>query len=227
VISSLVPKAWAVLLDFVYPPRCGGCDLRGTLFCVRCTESIKPPPENDRNLPGIETVISAGGFEGPLRSAIHKLKYEGDTPLARPLARFIYGAIEHSEALDAWGHEAPVIVSVPLHKARQRMRGFNQSELICRELAVLTGWRIERSLVRVKNTRSQVGLNAQERLANMRGAFAWVGSEIPQRVLLVDDVCTSGATLSECAATLRDKGALEIYAATAGRALGRGPQAGS
>jgi predicted amidophosphoribosyltransferase len=105
------------------------------------------------------------------------------------------------------------------------MRGYNQSELLAAELAVITGWRMEQRLVRVKATRSQVGLAADARAENVRDAFEWVGEVAPPRVLLVDDVCTTGATLSECAFALLSKGTEHIFAAIVARAVGDSPDA--
>jgi ComF family protein len=167
---------------------------------------------------GVRLLISAGAFDGPLRTAIHNFKYESDTPLARPLARILSEALarEENAALDG---DPLALVPVPLHVDRRKARGYNQSELLAHELSKLTGWRVVTGLERVRETRSQVGLSAQARRQNMQGAFAWRGDVVPQRVLLIDDVCTSGATLSECAVALRDAGVGEVYAATLGKAI--------
>jgi ComF family protein len=167
-----------------------------------------------------------GAFEGRLRTAIHNLKYEGDTPLAAPLAALVHIALVRHERWPDWQCDPPAFVAVPLHTERQRARGFNQSELIARELSRLTGWKVEGGLVRVRNTRSQVGLHARERAANVHRAFVWQGLSVPARVLLIDDVCTTGATLSECATVLAAAGAVEVSAATVARATGHGPDAG-
>jgi ComF family protein len=174
----------------------------------------------------VDELICAGAFQGPLRTAIHNFKYESDTPLASALALLLAQALVSGEkaGLDS---EPPSVIPVPLHIDRKRQRGYNQSELLARELAKITGWPLVRGLERVRNTRSQVGLTAEERRENMRDAFAWRGGAVPRRVLLVDDVCTTGATLSACADVLRANGARGVYAAAVGRALGAGPSAGS
>jgi ComF family protein len=206
------------LLDQIYPPRCGGCDLRGTLFCEECLSAIEAPGEGLRGVAGIDRTLSAGLFGGPLREAIHKLKYEGDRPLARPLARFIHFCLESEQRL-VFAEGPAAIIPVPLHRDRERQRGYNQSRLLAGELVRLNGLTVAAGLVRTRPTRAQVGLDNEERRENVRGAFAWHGEQVPRVVLLIDDVCTTGATLSECAACLREAGASIILAATVARAV--------
>src|SRR5437773_8796378 len=79
-------KTWWFLLDQLYPPRCGGCDKRGTLYCSACRTTLAIPGKDADSVNGIEAVLSAGVFDGPLRKAVHNLKYNGDTRLAIPLA---------------------------------------------------------------------------------------------------------------------------------------------
>lgn len=225
-IATAVSSAWSLLLDLFYPPRCGGCDRRGTLLCDECHELIEHLDRTPR-VERLDAVISAGIFREPLREAIHKLKYQSDTPLAKPLAQLISDALERDYSWIADDGEPPVIVPVPLHPSKRRARGYNQSELLARELARITGWTIVTNLARVKATRPQVGLDADARLENVSEAFQWQGEDAPSRVLLVDDVCTTGATLSECAFALMSAGAEHIFAATVARAYGSGPGAGS
>lgn len=208
-----------MLLDLVYPPRCGGCEKRGTLMCDGCLTRVEPPFESP-DVERIDAVISAGLYQEPLRGAIHRLKYESDTPLARPLALLISGALARDDRWLADDGEPPVIVPVPLHRSRQRARGYNQSELLARELAKLTGWQVDQRLKRVRSTPPQVGLDSQARIDNVREAFEWAGEEAPPRVMLIDDVCTTGSTLSECAFALLSRGSEHVFAATVARATG-------
>lgn len=217
---DVLSKIWALLLDVVYPPRCGGCDRRGTLLCGDCLQSLVEAQPGAHSVERIEAVICAGVFQGALRSAIHKLKYESDRPLAAPLAVLISEALARDDRWVADDGEPPVLVPVPLHRSRQRGRGYNQSELLARELGRITGWQMEKGLERVRATRAQVGLSAEDRQENVREAFEWQGEEAPRRVLLIDDVCTTGATLSECAFALMAKGTEHIFAATVAKAMG-------
>ncbi|HST04753.1 MAG TPA: ComF family protein [Chloroflexia bacterium] len=213
-------RSWNLLLDIIYPPRCGGCDRRGTLMCADCLAEIVPIVPGLYSIDGADALICAGVFAGPLRNAVHKLKYEGDTPLARALARLLSGALEADGRWVAEDGASPVLVAVPLHPAKKRARGYNQSELLALELGKLTGWPVVRGLERIKNTRSQVGLSANERADNVSEAFEWRGGDVPERVLLVDDVCTTGATLTACALALRARGCGHVYAVTVAKALG-------
>jgi ComF family protein len=167
---------------------------------------------------GVHGLVCAGDFDGHLRDAIHNLKYENDTPLAHPLAEIMHAALEHSPHWADLQRLTPTILPVPLHKEKQRARGYNQAHLLGRELARLTGWHLAANLKRVKHTRSQVGLDAHERADNVRNAFAWEGDETYPAVLLVDDVFTTGSTLGECVAVVRTTGAKRIYIATVARA---------
>ena len=132
--------AWGFLLDIVYPPRCGGCDRRGTLLCDDCLMEIAPAKDG-HGVEGIEALMCGGAFGGRLRMAIHKLKYESDGPLAKPLAKLISEALAADARWVADDGEAPVLVPVPLHPSKKRMRGYNQAELLARELGRITGWR--------------------------------------------------------------------------------------
>jgi ComF family protein len=211
--------AWALLLDTFYPPRCGGCDRRGTWLCSECVSLINDAPGRGEAVPRLSALVCAGAFVGPLREAVHKLKYECDTPLARPLAGLLSGALERDGAWVDREGEGPVLVPVPLHPMRQRGRGYNQAVLIARELGALTGWPVRDGLVRVRDTRSQVGLSPGERAVNVRNAFEWQGGAPPVFAMLVDDVCTTGATLTECAFALGAAGSRRIAAAVVARTV--------
>jgi ComF family protein len=153
---------------------------------------------------------------GPLRKAIHQLKYEGLRSLAAPLGLLMSQA--WPDLAPNWAGDA--IVPVPLHAARQRERGYNQAALLARELG--RGLRcpvVEDVLVRVKATPPQVGLTAEQRRANVSDAFKCaMGSLAGKRVLLVDDVCTTGATLEAAAAALYQAGTSSVWSYTLARA---------
>jgi len=221
--TARLAPAWELFLDLIYPPRCGGCDNRGTLLCPECRRTIRGPGESALAVPEIDLLVYAGAFEGPLRKAIHKFKYQSDTPLAKRLAGLLTGRITRHLATTWREGEPPTLVPVPLHAAKRRERGYNQAELLARHIAKETGLRMDLGLVRVKETRSQVGLSGREREANVDGAFEWRHEKAPRTVILVDDVCTTGATLAECAAVLKLKGARSVCAVTVAKATGMGP----
>jgi ComF family protein len=171
----------------------------------------------------VDRARAIGAFDGALRAVIHALKYEGRRSLAKRLAAMMRA--RGAEILDgaAWA------VPVPLHPSRRRHRGFNQAADLARHLGVPT----RRALVRRRATSTQTGLSAAGRRRNVRDAFTlantWLG---PQRehaerhplrgsiVVLVDDVCTTGATLEACARVLKEgAGVREVRALTAARAV--------
>jgi ComF family protein len=154
-------------------------------------------------------------FDGPIRNALHKLKYRrnvalGDA-LAKPLADYV----------SKLGWPVDLVVPVPLGKGRTKERGYNQVGSVAMPLAYINHWRYApRAVSRIRETRSQVGLTLVERKKNVSGAFLGnPGRVAGATILLVDDVATTGATISSCAAALLDAGAQSVYALTIARAL--------
>ncbi len=154
-------------------------------------------------------------FEGPIRSALHTLKYRRNMGLGDSLAR------QMAPHVRAWDWPIDIVVPVPLGRKRMQERGYNQVGLVAMPLAALNGWKYApRALARARETRSQVGLSAEERRENVSGAFRANPAMVSgQTVLLMDDVATTGATISSCALALLDAGAREVYALTLARAL--------
>jgi ComF family protein len=164
-----------------------------------------------------------GSYQSGLRELIHLLKYGGVRPAASVLGRMLGEAIATLEPSFAVG-SIPVI-PVPLHRTKLRQRGFNQAELIAR--AAVKGFNPARLhlsaevLERKRDTASQIGLTSHQRRENLRGAFGVAQPEIVKgrEVLVVDDVYTTGATVSECARVLRRAGATKVWVATVARTL--------
>jgi ComF family protein len=218
-------------LDILLPPRCVGCRRVGVWLCDECLAqfSFVEPPfcarcGNAMVADGlcarcrtshlqIERIRSALYFEGTVREAIHWLKYNGCTELAGPLG--------HLMAVYWMQHPMPadVLVPVPLHADRLHERGYNQAALLAREMASQVGLVVdEQTLVRQRSTDPQVELDARQRKENVRGAFRCSGNGlVGKRVLLVDDVCTTGATLEACAVALYDGRARSVQALTLAR----------
>jgi ComF family protein len=145
---------------------------------------------------------SAVAYEGPIEAAVRRFKYEGWRRLAEPLALLM------AERVAVEGVAGRILVAVPLHPQRQRTRGYNQSELLSRELRKLLALRPPPGvLVRTRATPPQVGRDRQRRFENVSGAFAWNGARLNgEAVVLIDDVATTGATLDACAGALRAAG---------------------
>ena len=174
--------------------------------------------------PPYEKATAYGSYEGGLRELIHLLKYEQVRPAANVLGRMLGEAID--DLRPSFGEPLPLLMPVPLHTRKARLRGFNQSELIARaaakimaeedRLAIASG-----VLERKRETQSQIGLSRHQRRENMRGAFAVVNAQVisGRDILLIDDVFTTGTTVSECARILRRAGASKVYVATVARTL--------
>jgi ComF family protein len=222
----------AALLDLLFPPRCLGCRRLGSYFCSRCAATVHPLedpfcPSCSRVVdpafascrcayPPLRYARAAGAFDGPLRDAIHRFKYQGMSAGADALAMLLRPAIAPLAAPDI------LLVPLPLHPRRLRERGYNQAALLAHALVRDGSLRVEDdALRRVKATRAQVTLGARERARNMAGAFAADPTRCAgQTLLLIDDVCTTGATLRSAAQALRTAGAREVYAAVLAAARG-------
>jgi ComF family protein len=192
-------------------------DPDGLMRCPVCRRVERP----------FERAVAYGSYDGGLRELIHLLKYNGVRPAADVLGRMLAEAIATLEpAFDQGTTQATVLViPVPLYKARRRQRSFNQAELITRAaLKHHASVRLQLApdiLQRIRDTHSQIGLTSHQRRENMRGAFAVPrAAEVTGReVLLVDDVFTTGTTVSECARVLRRAGAAQVWVATVARTL--------
>jgi ComF family protein len=155
----------------------------------------------------VRSVAALGVFAGPLRRAVHRLKYAHEFVLAEALGAELGDALAVGLAR---GWRVDSVVPVPLAPARARERGHDQADRLAAACAATSGVTFRRALRRVRDTRSQVGLGRDERRANVRGAF--VAEPLDGGVALVDDVLTTGSTLAECARVLKRAGAREVRA---------------
>ena len=219
------------LLDIVLPPRCGGCHLPGSWLCEICRrrmrrlqeplcrrcgaelESSRAACSCKGRLRALTRLRSAVAYEGPVESAVHRFKYQGWRRLAAPLAYLL------AERVVVEGLAATMVVPVPLHAARERQRGFNQSELLAVELKRALALRAPAGhLVRIRPTVPQVGNDRLHRWQNVQGAFEWRGAPLKGRpIMVVDDVATTGATLEACASALRAAGSGAVFGVTVAR----------
>ncbi|NTU79401.1 MAG: ComF family protein [Chloroflexales bacterium] len=202
------------LLDLVFPERCAGCGGAGGLLCPACLARLRPyPPEGPT--PGLDGMSVAWLYDGPVRQAVHHLKYRRRRRVAEALGDAL--------AASVGAPPADALVPVPLHAGRLAERGFNQAEELARRLGRRWGLPICASgLARGRDTGHQARLGRADRQVNVAGAFIWRGPGAPPaRVLLVDDVLTTGATLAACAEALRAAGAHEVRAVALARSLAR------
>ncbi|MFZ4828566.1 MAG: ComF family protein [Phototrophicaceae bacterium] len=200
-------------LDVVFPPRCANCGRLDTFFCSACQARLDALPLKhlERTLPPFSGLISTEMHRIPLlRRLIHSLKYDNMPELAQPLGIRLATAIQD----DNW--EIDLVISVPLHPHRQRERGYNQSTELAKVVSEVLGLReLSSALQRTVNTRSQVGLGQQQRLDNVAGAFIANPHHLEgAKVLLIDDVLTTGATMQACAEAVIAAGAHSIYGVT-------------
>ncbi len=211
-------------------PVCAGClnlpqPLEAEFFCVSCrTPFLNGFPLDAQGRCGLcrggrrgyDSAYCYGAYEGPLRELIHLYKYGGIQTLARPLGELLWAALPREERYDA-------IAPVPLHWLRRRRRGFNQAEMLAREVERRSGLPMVHALKRARSTSAQAGLSNTARRKNVAGAFrcrtgmAKAGRLDGKRVLLVDDVLTTGATAAACATALRRAGAARVTVLTVAR----------
>jgi ComF family protein len=185
-------------------------------MCRRCGAEVEHARREcgcQGRLRALSRLRSAVAYEGPIELAVQRFKYDGWRRLAVPLALLL------AERLMVEGLAGSWALAVPLHPERLRQRGFNQAELLARELrARLALDQPAGELVRIRATPPQVGHDRRWRLENVRGAFAWRGSDLGGRsVLVVDDVATTGATLEACAVALRESGSGPVIGVSVAR----------
>lgn len=218
---AFIRKILSQALDLIYPPVCVHCSRVGWYLCPVC-EATLPTPLNLLHEGLSAPLFSLGPHTTVLRSAIHSLKYENITGIAIILGVRLgdYMQKEQPELLS----KINMVIPVPLSTQRLKERGYNQAELIARHFAKHLGkpcW--PQALHRHRSTRSQVGLSARQRQENVSDAF-----EVPQNalkhlsgrsILLVDDVCTTGATLRACASALDLAGVRQVSFATVSYAV--------
>jgi ComF family protein len=205
------------------------------LVCGICGERLASPHTVSEGMarcgacqrqePRFAKAVAYGSYEGGLRELIHLLKYEQVRPAAGVLGRMLGEAVARVAPL--LDQALPLVIPVPLHAAKLRQRGFNQSELIARAALkspalTMVSWPLHTSVLeRSRPTESQTGLTRHQRRENIRGAFRVRDVEIVagRTILLVDDVFTTGTTVSECARVLRKAGVTQVWVATVARVL--------
>jgi ComF family protein len=242
-MSALVtPDVLGGLASLLYPPSCTVCSAPVEIgeylcdqceakvtriappFCAKCSEpfdgaitTIFECANCAHRILHFEAAVSAYRARGIVRHVILNFKYGKQIHLRHLVARWLIAALDDERIRD---RQFDVIVPVPLHPARQRERGFNQAAVLAQPVSRRIAVPLRPVLERVRYTTTQTAFDRAERMQNLRDAFRLRKNTNVRRlrVLLIDDVLTTGSTLSECARLLKQAGARSVYAATAARA---------
>lgn len=207
-----------VLLDLLYPPKCPFCGQvleRGEEgWCAPCREDLPwTQPGDGKTVEGCDACLSPLWYRDGPRDGMHRYKFQGGQGHAR-----LFGDLMAQCLRDRWAGGADLVTWAPLHPRRKRERGYDQAELLARSACRRWDTRPERLLEKTRDNPAQSGLTDREaRRENVKGAYRAAGDCRGRRVLLVDDICTTGATLGQCAAVLLDAGAEAVVCAAAAR----------
>lgn len=208
-LSTQRSRGAELLASWVYPTKCCLCDmLDDSHLCSICRDAFEPRAQRVARAYGpadLSYWAAIFAYDGRAAQAVQRLKYNRATALAGPLSNLLFEAAEAEALLDV-----DLIVPVPIHWSRRCLRGFNQSDLLAEAFPknLLARWPVRR----IRATRPQVGLSHDERTSNLKGAFRASPKVAGKRVLLIDDVLTSGQTARECASALKAAGATEVGA---------------
>lgn len=216
----------------MFPPVCGGCEKIGSRWCTECQQRVQilkntlcevcGLPQDKEGIcntcradrPHFHALRAWSVFDDPIRIALHKLKYRRNISIGDALAAHM------TEFVMNLNWPIDMVIPIPLGRQRMRERGYNQVGMIAKPLAMSLNIRYTpNQLKRRKETRSQVGLSSVERRENVRAAFQAGTGVVGKTVLVMDDVSTTGSTLSSSAEALFLSGAKDVYALTVARAL--------
>ena len=211
--SEYLCDACEVKIVRIVPPFCETCSepfegsITSAFTCANCAHRTIY----------FDAAVAAYRGRGIVREIIHEFKYARQIHLRHLVAHWLRAALDDERLRDI---SFDLIVPVPLHPARQRERGFNQASLLAESLSAETSMRCRPVLQRIRYTTTQTALDRSERMENLHNAFRLRKNADVRglRVLVIDDVLTTGSTLSECARVLKRAGAISVHAATAARA---------
>ncbi|MBI4050238.1 MAG: ComF family protein [Candidatus Doudnabacteria bacterium] len=221
---------WQFALDLLFPVLCQDCGREGRYLCLECAANL--PADEPRCIAcgkpsllgrihddcrtrewALTGVLVAASYDAEVvRDLIWQMKYNSVASIADHLAELLVDHLVKNDLVDYFS--AATVIAVPLHKTRRRERGFNQAELLATKFAARLGLQhYPEALKKINNTKPQAKLKREERMKNVEGLFA--GEAIPsleqRKIILIDDVTTTGATLNECAKVLKTQNPSEIW----------------
>ncbi len=212
-----------------------GCKTEGVYLCLACQNKLSNPEEHcpicakpsmlgqvhpncaSSNIALKAIMVAADYEQESVRNLIWHLKYNYVKSIAQVLALILTDHLVKRDLLNYFANA--VVIPVPLHKKRLKLRGFNQADLIAENFSKLTGLEYKPILKRARNTKSQVDLEREQRFKNVEDAFSAIATPSlgERKIILIDDVATTGATLNECAKVLRNQEPSEIWGLVAAR----------
>ncbi len=235
-MPAFLSEAGALFLDIIYPRRCPVCDgaltFRGPLICTPCAERLETVKEPRCRKCGrvlsfdteeycrdcmtvshtFDRCISAFIYNDPMQEAVFRFKYGNRREYVQFFAQAVFGMYKN----EIMNLRADALIPVPLHKKRQEKRGFNQAEILAFALSDMLGIPVRNDLVmRVRNTAPQKMMSREERRKNLKKAFQLSSCDVKlKRVIVIDDIYTTGSTLDEIAFLLKGAGVREVYGLT-------------
>lgn len=205
------------LADIFLPRLCVGCGREGTAACEACLRTWTRPRVEHRTIPGIDQLVSVGAYKaGFAQRLVSRWKFEGDRSVAQIVARAMSAAVGPVVA-----DNSCVYTPIPLHDRKLYQRGFNQAADVAEKLTQFGGYGYAPLLIRTRSTKPQKELDDMQKAKNVHGAFGvdthWWNAQPPTRVILIDDIATSGATLEQAASCLRAWGVRQVSACVLAR----------
>ncbi|OQX71378.1 hypothetical protein B6D52_01705 [Candidatus Parcubacteria bacterium 4484_255] len=213
-----INKLKSLSLDIIYPLKCLGCGKPGILICPQCYQkliSLADRPIYQRDMGFKKMIIALDYREYIVKKIIKAFKYPPYIKsLKKVLSSILITAIQKfPNDISYFKKNNFALIPIPLSRLKLAQRGFNQSELLAIELSQKLSLKYQpRLLKKIKNTKSQTNLSAEQRKANVQGVFSVKNNNCPSNIILVDDICTTGATLQAASHALRQAGAKEIWA---------------
>ena len=238
---TILEKVKNGVLDTLFPATCIGCGQEGMYMCIKCEGFVSeaalicPACQQSsfdgekhytcKSMYGLEGLVSVWEYEGLMKSLLHYVKYVGVTHSVEEITKHTFKAVIKDKrrfgAFLSFLFSGDVFITyVPMHKNKEKTRGFNQAAVFAREVAKLAGKEVRRTLEKIRDTKPQINLTKEERLHSVRETFElavnFVGTDI-KKIILIDDVWTTGATMKECCRILKKAGVKEVWGFTIAR----------